>query len=173
MSEHELTLTATGQARTVTATDTDEMAVRESVTREVTADIDLDADRLYNSDIATTHKSGVAIVDSDVAELVCETIESNPVDPQEWNVVVSASLDDWQKVALGAAKQRQRFESGRVDTAIHALLTLHERYAETDRPLYAALNIDETYDGGRREEILDHLTEDQAATAEAEVTADA
>ncbi|QHS17951.1 hypothetical protein GWK26_12770 [haloarchaeon 3A1-DGR] len=159
--DHALTIVATGQARFDTVQDdADSMTIARSRTEEVTAEIELDADRLYDSDVATTHRAGATISASDVANVVCEELEATPVDPLEWDLTVRGSLDDWQKVCLKAAKQRRSFESSRTDTALDVLLSLHERHAETDRPIYAALNIDETYEAGRRDELFAEVAPD-------------
>lgn len=155
--EHELTLTATGEVRSDTTTETDSMHVTQSTVREVSAEIALDADRLYNSDIATTHRQGSVITARDVANAVGDELDVKPIVPDDWELTLSASLDDWQKVALQVAKKRRNSESNRVDTALDVLLSLHERHAETDRPLLAALNIDETYEHGRRDDLIGEL----------------
>lgn len=173
--DHTLTLTAVGRARFETDGDvaSETMSVTRSRTEEISAELALDSDRLYNSDIATTHKHGATIVASDVADLVAEALDADPVEPREWELTVAASLDDWQKVVLMAAEERRTFDSDAPATAIDVLLTLHEQYAETDRPLCAALNIDETYDVGRRDEILEQLTDSDDVDHASEVAADA
>ncbi|MFC5135514.1 MULTISPECIES: hypothetical protein [Haloferacaceae] len=173
MSEYELRLTASGPMRVVTTTETEGMTIEQSELREVTADIDLDADRLYNSDIATTHSNGVVIPLSDVACVVCTELGGTLANRGEWDITVSGSLDDWQKVALLAAKEKKNGESSRAKLGINILLQLHDR-ADSDRPLYAALNVDETYDVGARDKILDQLVDgdDAAAATDTEVPAD-
>ena len=155
--EHKLTLTAIGTVRTESITEADDMTVTQAVVQEVTAEIPIDGDRLYNSDVATTHKQGTAITGRDVADVVCEEIDAEPVDVDEWEITLSASLDDWQKVALKAADKRRVNTENKVTTAIDVLLSLHDDFAESDRPILAALNIDETYDHGRRDELLGEL----------------
>lgn len=157
MSDHELTLTATGTVRTGSVTEADDMTVTQAVVQEVTAEIPIDGDRLYRSDVATTHKQGTVIARQDVADVVCEEIDAEPVDVDEWEVSLSASLDDWQKVVLEAADQKRNGTSRKVSTAIDVLLSLHEKFGESDRPILAALNIDETYDHGRRDELIGEL----------------
>lgn len=177
-SDHALTLTATGRVRIDTTTEDDGVTITQSETREVTAELELDADRLYNGDVATTRRAGATISASDVATVVSKRIDAMPLDPREWELTVSGPLDDWQVVALRAAQQRRQFENDQVDTALDVLLSLHERYAETDRPLLAALNIDETYEAGRRDELLAALAQGDAdaeptPAADEEVAADA
>ncbi|KOX92144.1 hypothetical protein [Halorubrum tropicale] len=173
--DHTLTLTVRGTARFETATEADGLGtITATETREVTADLDVDGDRLHSSDLATTHRSGATISTSDVAEIVAGELDAAAVDVDGWEVTLSASLDDWQKTVLEAAEKRRQFESDQVDTALDVLLSLHERHAKTDRPIYAALNIDETYGAGRREELLGRLVDegpDAEATAEAEEVA--
>lgn len=165
--DHSLTLTVRGTARFETTTEADGLGtITEADTREVTARLDVDGDRLYNSDLATTHRAGATISTNDVAEIVAGELDATPVDVDGWELTLSAALDDWQKVVLKAAEKRRQFESDQVDTAIEVLLSLHERHAETDRPIYAALNIDETFGAGRREELLGRL-EDDAPEVEA------
>ena len=174
--DHELKLTATGTVRTESVTDADDMTVTQAVVQEVTAEIPIDGDRLYKSDVATTHRQGTTITSRDVADAVCEEIDAEPVDVDGWEITLSASLDDWQKVALEAADQKRNGTSRKVTTAIEILLSLHEKFAETDRPILAALNIDETYDHGRREDLVSELESVGhvlQATADEEVTADA
>ncbi|MYL15657.1 hypothetical protein GLW36_03205 [Halorubrum terrestre] len=155
--DHELTLTATGEVRTASVTEADDMTVTQAVVQEVTAEIPIDGDRLCNSDVATTHRQGTAITGRDVADVVCETIDAEPVDVDEWEITLSASLDDWQKVALEAADQKRNGTSRKVTTAIEILISLHEKFTETDRPILAALNIDGTYDHGRRDDLISEL----------------
>jgi hypothetical protein len=172
---YELTIEATGEIETTTTEETEDMTVARTTTETVTAELPLDADRLYDSDVATTHSSGVTIPTSDVAEHVADELDATAVDPREWDVTVRGPLNDWQHVALGAARQRQgTFESNTLDTALDVLETCHERHAESDRPVLAALNIDESYEVGRREELLTRLTSEpeietdgEAAEAEA------
>ena len=155
--DNELTLTATGKVRTQSVTEADNMTVTQAVVQEVTAELPIDGDRLYSSDVATTHKQGSVITPRDVADVVCDEIDADPVDADEWELTLSASLDDWQKVALEAADKRRPDRERKVTTAIEILLSLHEDFAESDRPILAALNIDETYDHGRRDELLGEL----------------
>ncbi|KDS91176.1 hypothetical protein FK85_05475 [Halorubrum saccharovorum] len=153
----ELTLTATGQIRSDTTADTDSMHITESTVREVSAEIALDADRLCNSDIATTHKQGSMITRRDVANAVADELDVEPVETDDWELTLAGPLDDWQRVALGAADKKRMTESKSAATAIDVLLSLHEDHAETDRPILAAINIDETFDVGRRDELLGEL----------------
>jgi len=165
--DHTLTLAVRGSARFETTTETESLgAVTQSDTRDVVVDVEIDADRLYHGDIADVHRAGVTLSVSDVADLVRDDLDAEPVATDGWELTVSASLDDWQKVLLEAAEERRQFESDQVDTAIDGLLSLHERHAQTDRPIYAALNVDETYGGGRREELLSRLV-DEGPDAEA------
>lgn len=170
----ELTLTATGQVRSDAITETDSMYITQSTVREVTAEIALDADRLYNSDIATTHNQGSVVTERDVADVVADELDVEPVDRDDWELALSASLDDWQRVVIGAADRQRMTKTDTVTTAIEVLLSLHEHHAESDRPILAALNIDETYDVGRRDELLEELSSlgAQLAVANEEVTAD-
>ncbi|OYR68153.1 hypothetical protein [Halorubrum ezzemoulense] len=174
--DHELTLTATGTVRTESVTEADDMTVTQAVVQEVTAEIPIDGDRLYNSDVATTHRQGSVITRADVADVVCEEIDAEPVDVDEWELTLSASLDDWQKVTLDAADKRRMNTENKIATAIEILLSLHEDFGESDRPILAALNIDETYDHGRSDDLiseLDSVGHVLQAKADEEVTADA
>lgn len=155
--DHELTLTATGTVRRESVTEADGMSVTQAVVQEVTAEIPIDGDRLYSSDVATTHRQGAVITRADVADVVCEEIDAEPVDVDEWELTLSASLDDWQKVTLDAADKRRMNTENKIATAIEILLSLHDDFGESDRPILAALNIDETYDHGRRDELLGKL----------------
>ncbi|QHS17182.1 hypothetical protein GWK26_08525 [haloarchaeon 3A1-DGR] len=172
-SDHTLTLRATGRARFDTAVESDAMDVTRSRTEEILAELELDADRLYNGDVATTHKAGVTIPASDVADVVCDELGAKPVDPSEWDIAVVGTIDDWKEVVVGAAKKRVTPQSHRLETAIDALLSLHERFAERDLPIYAALHLDEMHSAGRRDELLERLGDDADAesTATTEVAA--
>lgn len=156
---YELTVEATGEIETTTTEETDGLTATRTTTETVTAELSLDADRLYGSDIATTHKAGVTIPASDVAEHVAAELDAAAVAPREWDVVVRGPLNDWQHVVLGAAEQRRgTYETNTVETALDVLETMHDRYADSDRPVLAALNIDESFEAGRREELLTRLT---------------
>jgi len=167
MSEYELKLTASGPARVVTTTETDCMAVEQSRLQDVTAELAVDAGRLYSSEIATTHSNGAVIKVRDVAPVVCSEIDATMANVSEWAITVTGSLSDWQHVALLAAKEKKRSESKRARLAIDILLSLHKRYAETDRPIYAALNIDETFAVGALDELLARLDDSQTSKADA------
>lgn len=185
MTDETLTLTASGRIETTTTHDSDAMTVQETTTRDVEAEIALDADALYSGAVATTHQHGVTIPASDVADHVAGELDARAVAPREWDVTVAAPLDNWQKVALAAARKRRgTYESNTIETALDVLETMHERYAETDRPLLAALNIDESYEAGRRAQLLERLADgggersettgadaDSAAGAEADAAA--
>ena len=160
MTDETLTLTASGRIETTTTHDSDAMTVQETTTRDVEAEIALDADALYGGAVATTHQHGVTIPASDVADHVAAELDARAVAPREWDVTVAAPLDNWQKVALAAAGKRRATESTTIETALDVLETMHERYAETDRPLLAALNIDESYEAGRRAQLLAQLTDE-------------
>ena len=153
MSEHLLTLVARGRAQFSEEIEADEVDVSVSDTRELTGELEFDADRLYNGDVATTHRHGVVISTRDAADVVCDAAGAFPLDADEWDLTLRASLDDWQKVALKAAERRRTSDTAAVETAIDVLLSVHE-LAPSDRPILAALNIDETYGAGRRDELL-------------------
>jgi len=164
MTDETLTLTASGRIETTTTHDSDAMTVQETTTRDVEAEIALDADALYGGAVATTHKHGVTIPASDVADHVAGELDARAVAPQEWDVTVAAPLDNWQTVALAAAGKRRATESTTIETALDVLETMHERYAESDRPLLAALNIDESYEAGRRAQLLERLADGERSS---------
>jgi len=170
---YELTIEATGDIETTTIEEADGLTATRTRTETVTAELPLDAERLYDSDIATTHTAGVTIPTADVAEYVARELDAVAVEPSEWDVVVSGPLNDWQHVALGAAKQRRGVhETNTIETALDVLETMHVRYAESDRPALAALNIDESYEVGRREELLTWLASAPGIKPDADIDAD-
>ena len=160
MSDHTLTLIGRGEAKFLSQTEADDVDVTITETHEIAGEIELDTDRLYNGDVATTHSHGVAISTQDTAKVICDAVGAVPVNASDWELTIEAPLDDWQHVALGVAKQRKSFESKQVECALDVLVSLHD-LAQSDRPILAALNIDETYDAGQRDELLEVLSADE------------
>jgi hypothetical protein len=156
MSDYALTVYAAGTVEEKTRETDDGVDIVTSTERQVDAQIELDADRLYNSDIAQTYRAGATIHASDVAAFVGEQLDVTVIDPKEWTVTVAGPLNDWQWVALKAAEKKHtgRRKTKTIQLAIEILTSLHEEDADSDRPILAALNLDESYNGS---EYRDHL----------------
>lgn len=155
----ELTLVASGRIKTTETETVDAMEIERTRTETVTARLPLDGSRLYDSDIAATDREGPYIHTGPTAVYIAEQMDATAVDAQKWDLTVEGEPSTFETVATDAATELLLRPAEAQQLAFDILLALQETYSAGDQPAYAALNLDEQANLGRRQEALATLDE--------------
>ncbi|MDQ2056323.1 hypothetical protein [Halobellus sp. H-GB7] len=185
MTDDALTLRASGPALTTTETERDGVAIETTVTVDLEATLDVDADWL--DEHATVCRSGGAqLAHANVARFVTETLsdaeaEYEPEDESEWDLRLSGSIEAWQAAVVPLAKRHSSRIASEDDVAnaVCAILDDLSEHAASDRPQLALLDVLEDYDPDdyAKQNVLNALSATDSeltteATPTAEVSAD-
>jgi hypothetical protein len=169
---HTLAVTVSGPATRVEQFENDGETFERRSSVTITATFEFDSDSFNGDSGIHLNGSGMTVQTSVLRDRAIDRWDGRYEIPDysAWEVTIGSSLDDWQKTILKAEDGLTDFDTAK--QAVNTLLRAAE-FAETDRPLLAALNIDETYEVGRRGEILSEFSFEEEAPVDGGEVAEA
>ncbi|RLM53211.1 hypothetical protein DVK02_14535 [Halobellus sp. Atlit-31R] len=175
MTDDALTLCASGPALTTTDAEREGVAIETTVTVDLDATLNVDADWL--DEHATVYRSGGArLPPANVARFVTETLSDaeaayEPTAAGEWDLRLSGSIEAWQAAVVPLAKRHSSRVAGEDDVANAACAILDDltEHAVSDRPQLALLDVLEEYDPSdfSKQNVLSALSASDKSTPDA------